>query len=312
MMYCMSDIHGVGYAFDNIMRQIDLQPDDKLYIIGDVIDRGPDGIALLQRIMEMPNCTFLLGNHEQMMLYAYTHPDEEKRKLNLRAWKENSSYSTRAAFERLSAEEQEKLLDFLRNAPIELNFAVGERKYCLVHACPLECFDAEEAFYKGMNDVEYSVWHRVYPEEELLSDRTVVFGHTPTMHFQDNEPQAVWFGDNRICIDCGAGLHSRFGGRLGCLRLDDMQEFYAEISEDHEKLRLKLTEMGIKILTHFPNDEERANNGWMWICAHGTDYDSVMRRIEHCNEHYQTEAVYLVDRAIFYKNKDKKTEINKQ
>ncbi len=64
MIYVTSDIHGNSKRFDSILEQINLQPEDTLYILGDVVDRYPDGIAILQRIMKMPNVQMLLGNHE--------------------------------------------------------------------------------------------------------------------------------------------------------------------------------------------------------------------------------------------------------
>ena len=39
MIYVMSDIHGQKRRFDSIMKQIKLQPEDTLYVLGDVIDR---------------------------------------------------------------------------------------------------------------------------------------------------------------------------------------------------------------------------------------------------------------------------------
>jgi len=74
MTYILSDIHGNWKAFDSILEQIDLQPDDDLYILGDVIDRHPHGIAILHWIMAMPNAHMLLGNHEYMMLRALGFP----------------------------------------------------------------------------------------------------------------------------------------------------------------------------------------------------------------------------------------------
>lgn len=44
MIYVMSDIHGQKRRFDSVMKQINLQPEDTLYVLGDVIDRNPDGI----------------------------------------------------------------------------------------------------------------------------------------------------------------------------------------------------------------------------------------------------------------------------
>ena len=68
MTYVLSDIHGSLPRFESIMAQINLQAEDTLYVLGDVIDRYPDGIKMLRRIMKMPNAKMLLGNHEYMML----------------------------------------------------------------------------------------------------------------------------------------------------------------------------------------------------------------------------------------------------
>lgn len=54
MIYVMSDIHGHRRRFDSVMKQINLQPEDTLYILGDVIDRNPDGIRILQQLRAMP------------------------------------------------------------------------------------------------------------------------------------------------------------------------------------------------------------------------------------------------------------------
>lgn len=68
MTYVLSDIHGNLRRFESIMKQINLQSDDTLYVLGDVVDRYPDGIKILRRIMKMPNARMLMGNHEYMML----------------------------------------------------------------------------------------------------------------------------------------------------------------------------------------------------------------------------------------------------
>lgn len=70
MTYVLSDIHGNLQRFESIMEQINLQPTDTLYILGDVVDRFPDGIRILRRIMKMSNVKMILGNHEHMMLNA--------------------------------------------------------------------------------------------------------------------------------------------------------------------------------------------------------------------------------------------------
>ena len=79
MIYVMSDIHGQKRRFDSVMKQINLQPEDTLYVLGDVIDRNPDGIKLLRQIMAMPDVKMLLGNHELMMMNALYYPPQKMR-----------------------------------------------------------------------------------------------------------------------------------------------------------------------------------------------------------------------------------------
>ena len=71
----MSDIHGNLRRFKSVMEKIALKPDDTLYVLGDVVDRHPYGIEILQEIMAMANAKMLLGNHEHMMLNAMVPQD---------------------------------------------------------------------------------------------------------------------------------------------------------------------------------------------------------------------------------------------
>ena len=55
LIYCMSDIHGEYDRFVKMLELIEFSDADTLYIIGDVIDRKPGGIDILQKIMASPN-----------------------------------------------------------------------------------------------------------------------------------------------------------------------------------------------------------------------------------------------------------------
>ena len=69
MVYVCSDLHGYSLdKFKAFLNKIGFCEDDFLYIIGDVIDRGKDGIKILKWLMSMYNAQLILGNHEQMML----------------------------------------------------------------------------------------------------------------------------------------------------------------------------------------------------------------------------------------------------
>ena len=108
MIYVMSDIHGNEPKFNSVMDQINLQPDDTLYILGDVIDRHPGGIKILRKLMAMPNVKMLLGNHEHMMLeaiakqYNLKDPKEnEEYNYKLRVWYNNGGHETPVSYTHL-------------------------------------------------------------------------------------------------------------------------------------------------------------------------------------------------------------------
>ena len=228
--YVLADIHGNSEAFDAILDMIDLQPDDHLYILGDVIDRGPDGIALLQRIRRMENTTLLLGNHEYMMINALRNRNDD---WAMRAWRKNGCQPTKAAFCALDAEQQEDLLQYLEELPLQTSVTVhtdaGETEYILVHAAPIELYEsAGRMFYIDVD--EYQVWHRLpMKKAEEMDGKTLIFGHTPTDNVQVSEwpKMRIAHGDGVIDIDCGCA-YPQYGGQLGCLRLDDGMEFYSE------------------------------------------------------------------------------------
>ena len=51
----ISDIHGCFDKYQTMLREIDFSSHDTLYVLGDVIDRGPDGIRILQDMNLRPN-----------------------------------------------------------------------------------------------------------------------------------------------------------------------------------------------------------------------------------------------------------------
>lgn len=54
MVYCISDLHGDYFKYRALLENLSFQSRDTLYVLGDVIDRGPDGVRLLQDMMAGP------------------------------------------------------------------------------------------------------------------------------------------------------------------------------------------------------------------------------------------------------------------
>lgn len=225
--YVISDLHGEQDRFHRLLEIINLKEDDTLYIIGDVIDRGPQGIPLLQEIRAMKNACLLLGNHEYIML-DYFRPDAGE--AEIRRWNRNGNAPTLQGWAKLRPEEQDSLLDYLRSLPSHLSLDLDCGKFYLVHG-----------FY-GEN-VHDDVWLRPTPaSENPLYCRRMIIGHTKVSSLgREKEEKEAYLRQLEeqgrhltirhlpgfIDIDCGCGYFDLPMRRLACLRLEDFAEFYA-------------------------------------------------------------------------------------
>ena len=239
MVYVLSDIHGNERRFNSILEQIKLQPDDTLYILGDVVDRHPGGIRILRKIMKMPNVKMLLGNHEHMMLNALGSPYDADDDFNtllqrkaLRLWYSNGGKVTHDYLKHIRKSQRSEVIDFLRALPLNIDITVNGTMYKLVHGAPIENY-TENSVYD--NPTQFAVWERLYHDECSSDDYVLVFGHTPTAHYQRSVPMEPWYGDNCIGIDCGSGYpetgFNRNLGRLACICLDDGTVFFSDESK---------------------------------------------------------------------------------
>lgn len=229
--YVMSDIHGHGDLFRKMLEKIGFSEDDKLYIIGDVVDRGPDGIKLLQQILHTPNIVFLLGNHEDLLLrYLYHYgTDLTHNPLGMLG-----NHPTISGFKDLLDEQKTELVQALMNAPIHEIITVNGQHFYLVHAFPANNRDDE-------------LWNR--PQKNVVNpipDTQVIIGHTPTIFFERTREEVdqyeeelfqqgrhfeIYHGHGFIGIDCGCGTAERVGA-LACLRLEDLAEFYVPVQTE--------------------------------------------------------------------------------
>ena len=63
----IGDIHGCHEEFSELLRLIDLQPDDRLVLLGDLVNRGPNTPRVLE-LARAHRAISLLGNHELRLL----------------------------------------------------------------------------------------------------------------------------------------------------------------------------------------------------------------------------------------------------
>lgn len=240
MIYVMSDIHGNMRRFNSIMEQINLQAEDTLYVLGDVIDRHPDGLRILRRIIAMPNAKMLLGNHEFMMLQAlgiafeeYSYYDDDPQ-WQLSRWYNNGGEVTHKHWKHLRRSLRNEIVEYLLSLPVNIDIEVNGIHYKLAHAAAEEAFDPVWDKRRYRDCFEYALWHRRWLDDAHPTEYTLIFGHTTTKQYQSGIPMKVYKDSGLLGIDCGSGYpddveDENYGrGRLACLRLDDMKEFYSE------------------------------------------------------------------------------------
>ena len=55
----IGDIHGCSKALDTILAAVQLRPDDQIITLGDCIDRGPDSMGVIERLLGQLDATEL-------------------------------------------------------------------------------------------------------------------------------------------------------------------------------------------------------------------------------------------------------------
>jgi serine/threonine protein phosphatase 1 len=219
MIYLTSDIHGEYRKFLNMLDKINFNEDDTMIILGDVIDRGNESIPLLQFIMRQKNMELLSGNHEDMAVKGLVHNNVGY----YNCWMNNGGLSTLYQFDKINKIQQNNILEYLQSC--KLYKIIGG--YILSHAGIdtlgyTNNLSIEE--FMNIQTEEDLLWRQDFNKTSYLDKYIVIFGHIPTCYLHKSNPMKIWHGKNKIGIDCGACFN---GGRLACLRLDDMKEFYA-------------------------------------------------------------------------------------
>jgi len=196
VIYVMSDIHGCKDEYFKALESIQFNEEDTLYVLGDVVDRGPDGIEILQDMMMRSNVIPLIGNHDYMallMLKKLSVQITEENADNYLTMEDMTSYvnwlsdggnPTIEAFRRLSAEDKEAILEYLEEFSLYEEIKVDGKEYLLVHA-GLEPFVPEKSIE------EYELHEMIFEAPDYskvyFEDKILVTGHRPTLSLEGPE-----------------------------------------------------------------------------------------------------------------------------
>ena len=267
--YVMSDIHGYLNRVKDLLRQVSFGDGDELFVLGDVIDRGPQSAeALVWAVEEAPrNIHFLMGNHEDMMLavlkkdvWAFTKQQNSDWGW-YEPWGWNGGEETMQQLCDITTADWRTnvLIPWLSELPFKFDVTCGDSRFMMVHAGLAQGLRRDDDIYEqGINKLvnipEYGkvnaqllLWVRSRWLDDEVFDvpYDVIFGHTPTFYWVDMlrcDQKAGWFNPNieiegepnkisKLIFPNGRKKICIDTGRscLGMLRLDDMKEFYSEV-----------------------------------------------------------------------------------
>ncbi len=121
-LYLIGDVQGCDEALGRLLRKIDFSPSrDQLVLLGDLVNRGPDSLAVLRRVMRLGGAArCVLGNHDLHLLAIAHGVRPQHRKDTVTAV--------------LEAPDRASLLEWLRSQPLALLDKVHGHELLMVHA----------------------------------------------------------------------------------------------------------------------------------------------------------------------------------
>ena len=227
MIYAVSNLHGNYSKFKKLLKTIAFKDTDIMYVLGDIVDYGEEGMELIGDLSIRYNVYPIVGEHDytavkmlsgfEKMLKSGETPDK-KFITKMTEWAADGGQVTLDAFRTLDAEMREGIIDYLSDMTLYEEVEAGGKNYLLVHA--------GIAGYKEGVDLELLKPEAFFTEaldltKKYFDNVTVVVGHNPTTE-ENGGNGKIFFGNGSIAIDCGEAR----GGTIGCLRLDDLKEFY--------------------------------------------------------------------------------------
>lgn len=220
IVYAIGDVHGRDDLLETMHARIasDLQSrhpeaDATIVHVGDYVDRGPDSLAVIDRLMSGVagfETICLKGNHEAMMLACVGTDDRQ----TWSAWRANGGDATLRSMGLGGL--------FNRVDSTRLKQALGAARLAWLRSLPLTHRTADALFVHAgivpgrpleLQEEEDLLWIRDgFLDSEADHGFLVVHGHTP-MATPDRQP-------NRLGIDTGAV----YTGRLTAAVLGEAQK----------------------------------------------------------------------------------------
>jgi bis(5'-nucleosyl)-tetraphosphatase (symmetrical) len=195
-LYLIGDVQGCDAALQRLLNTLAFSPSrDTLFLLGDLVNRGPDSAAVLRRVMAYGDAArSLLGNHD-LHLLAVAHGVRKPHRKD-----------TLASI--LDAPDRHAMLHWLRQQPLAMLETPGNTELLMVHAGVLPAWTATKTIALA-REVE-----AVLQSDDAADFFNAMYGDTP----------AAWddalTGTDRIRVIVNALTRLRFCTAEGTMEFE--------------------------------------------------------------------------------------------
>jgi serine/threonine protein phosphatase 1 len=208
----IGDIHGAYKALVQVLERASITENDTLIFLGDYVDGWSESCNVIEYLMDLKEkytCLFIRGNHdtwcESWLKLANAEP----------TWTQHGGKNTIESYGLYEVEKWEKHIDFFEAM---INYHVDESNNLFIHAGYSSMHGPEKEIYASNYSWDRTLWEmaltmdkhikidsKLYPKRLKLFNE-IYIGHTPTLHYDVEEPMNainVWN------IDTGAGFYGK-------------------------------------------------------------------------------------------------------
>lgn len=235
----ISDIHANLSLFKSLLEKINFNDNDYLFILGDFVGKGSEGIKIIRYIMDLVkkgNTYVLMGNHEMITYSVYYDLNPEKLKEFLIKSKKNhviikdmldnegiiiDNDTNMLEVNKILKEKYSEELKFL----VELDHVIVTNEFYLAHAALFPSLD------KFGNNVADIIKTNNFRKQNIKFDKLAILGHWPAVNYSKDLLCCNPFYDNELNIYfIDGGLMVKTYGQLNALMLDNGKFYFDSIN----------------------------------------------------------------------------------
>ena len=200
--FCVSDLHGCYSQWRQI--QSFCKDSDRIFVLGDCIDRGPNSLGTLKSVLNDPRVVLIKGNHEDMFQAVL----EEERDFGMcrecwDIWAQNGGITTYDEWQMDGRNFD--WIPTLKRLPLQTTYINPEGvKYLMTHSGTVPSWWRQDG--TPIASGHDALWDRQHFNKKYEGEWICIGGHTPILLLIPNNSE--WLGgafyhcDNRkINID---------------------------------------------------------------------------------------------------------------